>query len=174
MSDQYIAEIRAFGFNFAPIYWAQCNGQIMDISQNTTLYTIIGTTYGGNGQTTFGLPQLQDLTPLSQGQGLGLRSWPLGSVTGEANHTLLITEVPFHTHSATMATAPGGSETTSPSTNSYPGEINRVFNYATTANTILAPVTIGSAGNSQPHPNIQPVQVLNYCIALYGVFPTQN
>lgn len=174
MSNQYIAEVRAFGFNFAPIDWAQCNGQIIDISQNPTLYQIIGTTYGGNGQTTFALPNLQDLTPLAQGQGLGLMNWNLGETFGEANHTLLINEVPAHTHAASMAAAPAASKTTTPSSNSYPGEITRVNTYATAANSTLAAATIGRTGGSLPHPNIQPVQVLNYCIALYGVFPTQN
>ena len=85
MSNQYIAEVRAFGFNFAPIDWAQCNGQVMGIDQNPTLYQIIGTTYGGNGTTTFALPNLQDMTPLGQGQGLGLMNWALGQTFGQGN-----------------------------------------------------------------------------------------
>jgi microcystin-dependent protein len=174
MSNQYIAEVRAFGFNFAPIDWAQCNGQIIGIDQNTTLYQIIGTTYGGNGTTTFGLPNLQDLTPLGQGQGPGLMNWPLGQTFGEANHTLLISEVPIHNHIAAMATAAAASKTSSPTANSYPGEATRVDAYAPSANSTLAGAAIAIAGGSLPHANIQPVQVLNYCIALFGVFPSQS
>lgn len=174
MSNQYIAEVRAFGFNFAPIDWAQCNGQIVDISQNPTLYQIIGTTYGGNGQTNFALPNLQDLTPLGQGQGLGLMNWSLGETFGEPNHTLLINEVPLHSHTASMALAPASSKTSAPGANSYPGEITRIAAYAKAANSILSQATIGNAGGSLPHPNLQPVQVLNYCIALYGVYPTHG
>jgi len=174
MSQQYIAEIRAFGFNFAPIDWAQCNGQTIGIDQNSTLYNIIGTTYGGNGTTTFLLPNLQDRTPVGMGQGPGMRNWPLGAVFGEANHTLLISEVPMHSHTATAASAPAGSETAAPGPTSYPGEISRVFSYAPTTNGTLNSATIGSVGGSTPHNNIQPVQVLNYCIALYGVYPSRS
>ena len=102
MSNQYIAEIRIFGFNFAPLDWAQCNGQTVAVDQNSTLFQIIGSTFGGNGTTTFNLPNLQDLTAAGIGTGLGLRNWPLGATFGEANHTLLISEVPLHTHSATF------------------------------------------------------------------------
>jgi microcystin-dependent protein len=174
MSNQYIGEIRAFGFNFATINWAQCNGQIMAIDQNTTLFQILGTTYGGNGQTTFGLPNLQDLTPVGMGQGLGLRDWPIGSIFGEANHTLLINEVPVHTHAAAVAAAASTIETPQPTATSYPGEIGRTFVYAPTSTTSLAGSAISITGGSQPHPNIQPILVLNYCIALYGIYPSQG
>jgi microcystin-dependent protein len=175
MSNQYVAEIRIFGFNFAPIDWAQCNGQTIAIDQNPTLFTIIGTTYGGNGTTTFALPNLQDRTAVGMGQGPGLMNWPLGASFGEANHTLLISEVPLHAHSATFGTAGAENETTTPSSISYPGRAQppgRAYN--TAASTMLAPATIGVAGGSLPHNNIQPVLVLNYCIALFGVFPPQN
>jgi microcystin-dependent protein len=173
MSSQYIAEIRAFGFNFAPLDWAQCNGQTIAIDQNATLFNIIGTTYGGNGTTTFNLPNLQDRTVAGMGQGPGLRSWPLGGVFGEANHTLLINEVPLHAHPATFGIAGVENETTIPSSISYPGHAQGSRAYNTSATTTLAPATIGLAGGSLPHNNIQPVQVLNYCIALFGVFPSQ-
>jgi microcystin-dependent protein len=162
MSNQYIAEVRVFGFNFAPVDWAQCNGQTMDISQNTTLFTLIGTTYGGNGQTTFLLPNLQDLTAVGMGQGLGLRNWPLGATFGEANHTLLITEVPAHSHSVTVG---AGVEFT---------QETRGRAYAPSSNGTLNSGTIGPYGGSQPHANVQPTLALNYCIALYGVFPPQS
>jgi microcystin-dependent protein len=175
MSDQYIAEIRIFGFNFAPADWAQCNGQIIDISQNTTLFQIIGTTYGGNGTTTFNLPNLQDHTAVGMGQGPGLRNWPLGATFGEANHTLLITEVPQHTHTATFAQGVANTdESINPGSTSYPGRAQKGREYSVSAPTTLAPITIGFAGGSQPHNNIQPVQVLNYCIALFGIYPSQS
>jgi microcystin-dependent protein len=173
MSNQYIAEVRIFGFNFAPIDWAQCNGQTIGIDQNATLFNIIGTTFGGNGQTTFNLPNLQDLTAVGMGQGPGLRNWPLGATSGEANHTLLITEVPLHTHPATFATASGQNETTTPLATYYPGPAKNNRAYSTASGTTLAPATIGPGGGSLPHNNIQPVLVLNYCIALFGVFPPQ-
>jgi microcystin-dependent protein len=173
MSNQYIAEIRAFGFNFAPINWAQCNGQTIAIDQNVTLFQIIGTTYGGNGQTTFDLPNLQDQTAVGMGQGTGLRNWPIGAQFGEANHTLLSNEVPLHGHPATFGIAGVENETTVPSSISYPGHAQGSRAYSAAATTILAPATIGLAGGSLPHNNIQPVLVLNYCIALFGVFPSQ-
>jgi microcystin-dependent protein len=175
MSDMYIAEVRIFGFNFAPVDWAVCNGAVLDISQNSTLFQIIGTTYGGNGQTTFGLPQLQDLTTVGAGQGLGLRNWQLGATFGEVNHTLTIGEAPQHTHVVTAAAAPPASETKNPTANSYPGEVASRYSYSTSpANTTLNAATIGVTGGSQAHPNIQPVQATNYCIALFGVFPPQS
>jgi|HubBroStandDraft_1064217.scaffolds.fasta_scaffold00266_26 microcystin-dependent protein len=174
MADQYIAEIRIFGFNFAPVSWAQCNGQPMDISQNSTLFNIIGTTYGGNGTTTFNLPNFQDRTAAGMGTGPGLRNWPLGGIFGEANHTLLAGEVPLHTHQATAGLAGTTVQVSSPTTTSYPGRPSNGFGYSTTANSTLAPATISLAGGSQPHNNIQPVLVMNYCIALFGVFPPQG
>jgi microcystin-dependent protein len=175
MSDMYIAEVRIFGFNFAPIDWASCNGALLNINQNSTLFQIIGTTYGGNGQTTFGLPPLQDLTTVGMGQGPGLRNWPLGSTFGEVNHTLTIAEAPLHTHVATAATAPPASETKAPSANSYPGEIASRYSYSTNApDSTLNAAAVGPAGGGQPHANIQPIQAMNYCIALFGVFPPHS
>jgi len=178
MSDQYIAEIRVFGFNFAPVDWAQCNGQTMAISQNTTLFQLIGTTYGGNGTSTFNLPNLQDRTAVGMGTGPGLQNWQLGEVFGEANHTLLVTEVPQHTHQAAAATVPAIADfRAAPVATSYLGRTTKthVNAYSSSApNTTLAPTTISLTGGSQPHNNIQPVQVLNYCIALFGVFPPRS
>ena len=175
MSNQYIAEVRVFGFNFAPIDWAQCNGQTLDISQNPTLFQIIGTTYGGNGQTTFQLPNLQDRTAVGMGTGAGRMNWPLGAVFGEANHTLLTAEVPGHTHSATFAAGVGFvDQKTTPSPTSFPGRAQANHAYSAAAGSTLAPATITAFGGSLPHNNIQPVLVLNYCIALFGIFPSQN
>jgi microcystin-dependent protein len=174
MSDQYIGEIRAFGFNYATYGWAQCNGQSMSISQNTALYTIIGTTYGGDGVQTFNLPNLQSLTAVGMGQGTGLRNWPIGGVFGEANHTLLIGEVPTHQHTVTGG---GGvsfaAETRAPDATAYLGRWDGRA-YSSSANTTLSGQTVSPAGGSQPHPNVQPVSVLNFCIALQGVFPPRS
>jgi len=175
MSNQYIAEIRVFGFNFAPLDWAQCNGLTIAIDQNLTLFNIIGTTFGGNGTTTFNLPNLQDQTAAGMGQGPGLRDWPLGATFGEANHTLLISEVPLHAHSATFgAGVVFGDQKTTPSSTSYPAraQANRAYN--TASSTTLAPATLPPFGGSQPHNNIQPVLVMNYCIALFGIFPPKS
>jgi microcystin-dependent protein len=174
MSQQYIAEIRAFGFNYAPIDWAQCNGQTIGIDQNATLFNIIGTTYGGNGTTTFNLPNLQDRTAVGMGQGPGLMNWPLGGVFGEANHTLLIGEVPRHTHQATAAEAGFSFETAAPTSTSYPGRAQNGHAFSTTTNSSLYSGTIGPYGGSLPHNNVQPVLVLNFCIALFGVYPPQS
>jgi microcystin-dependent protein len=174
MSEQYVAEVRAFGFQFAPVDWALCNGAPMSIAQNQTLYAVIGTTYGGDGVNTFNLPDLRDRTGAGMGQGAGLRSWPIGSVFGEANHTLLIGEVPRHQHSVTGGAGVAfGSELRTPDATAYFGRWDG-RSYTTTANTTLNGAAVGTYGGSQPHENIQPVLVLNYCIALFGIFPQQG
>jgi microcystin-dependent protein len=175
MSQQYIAEIRAFGFNFAPVDWAQCNGQTMGIDQNPTLFNIIGTTYGGNGTTTFNLPNLQDRTPVGMGQGPGMMNWPLGLVYGEGAHTLLINEVPKHGHTANFAAGTAFTdELNSPTANCYPGRAQNGHAYLNAANSTLASAAVSLVGGSTPHNNVQPVLVLNFCIALYGVYPPQS
>jgi len=172
MSEYYIGEIRAFGFNFAPVDWAFCAGQLIDIDQNTALFQILGTTYGGNGQTNFQLPDLQDLTTVSFGQGLGLMNWNLGQVYGEDYHTLIISEVPMHGHSMTAGEVKSSEYVKSPDTKSYPGRGASGDFYSSTATTILGASSVAAYGGNLPHNNIQPVQVLNFCIALYGVYPT--
>jgi microcystin-dependent protein len=175
MSNQFLAEIRIFGFNFAPYTWAQCDGQSLPISQYAALYSIIGTNFGGNGQTTFNLPDMRDRTAVGAGQGLGLRSWQVGEMSGEATHTLQILEAPQHTH---LATGGGGvafaNQTAAPTGSSYPGRGHLHPAYATSADTTLAAAAIGVTGGNQPHNNIQPVLVANYCIALQGIFPTRG
>ena len=174
MSDQYIAEIRAFGFNFAPLDWAQCNGQTMAINQNTTLYAIIGTTYGGDGVSTFMLPNLQSRTGAGMGQGVGLQNWALGQIQGEENHTLVIGEVPRHQHMVTAgAGVPFAQEIRTPDNTALFGRWDG-RGYGTSTDTTLAGATISPYGGSQPHNNMQPVSALNFCIALYGVFPPHS
>ncbi len=171
-----IAEIRMFAGNFAPRTWAFCQGQILSIAQNTALFSLLGTTYGGNGQTTFALPDLRGRVPVGTGQGPGLSNITLGEVAGEENHTLILTEMPQHNHAAT-APAAATSDTETPASNKAPGPVSLgagVSNAFGTASTNLARPTIGVAGGSQPHNNMQPYLGMNYIICLQGIFPSRN
>jgi len=182
--DGTIGEIRLFTGNFAPRNWAFCAGQLMSISQNTALFSILGTTYGGNGQTTFGLPDLRGRVPVGTGQGPGLSNKTLGEVSGTETVTLLTTQMPAHTHPATVTVnvnnSPGTSAT--PSGNFIAGVQDATANSLTafastggsTLNTGTATTTIGVAGNSQPVPILNPYLGMNYIICLFGVFPSRN
>ena len=164
MGTPYIAEIRIFSFNFAPKGWAQCNGQLLPINQNQALFSLLGTTYGGNGQTTFALPNLQGRIPVYVGQGI-----VLGQSAGEATHTLIQSEMPQHTHPVT------GSSTAAnlgPPTGNLWATGNAA--YSPTANTTMSPACITNAGGNQPHENMPPYTTLNICIALQGIFPSRN
>ncbi len=174
MSDPYIGEIRLFGFNFAPQGWAQCNGQLLSIAQNTALFSILGTTYGGNGQTTFGLPNLQGQAPLHTGQGPGLSYRTLGEIGGEAAVTLLASEMPQHTHSAAASSAIG--DQTTPASNVWAaGAGGRGQNFYTTGSDVaMSGQALGASGASQPHNNMPPYEVLNFCICLNGVYPPRS
>jgi microcystin-dependent protein len=165
MAQPYIGEIKMVGFNCPPKGWAFCNGQILAIAQNQALFAILGTTYGGNGQTTFALPNLQGRAPVYVGQGL-----VLGGSAGELNHTLIVTEMPAHTHVPVGAPA----ATVADPTGLLCGKGTSKNFYATTANTPLNPASVGLTGGSQPHNNLQPYLVINFCIALVGVFPSRN
>jgi len=167
MSDQFVAEIRIFPFNFPPTGWAFCAGQLMPISQNTALFSLLGTTYGGDGKSTFALPDLQGNAPMQPGQGQGLSLRDLGEMSGVESVTLLVSEIPFHTHSYS-ATEEAANENNPQ--NNAPGA--GVAQFATPA--ALAPMafqTLSLAGGSLPHNNMQPYLTLNFCIALQGVFP---
>lgn len=176
MTDQFIAEIRMFAGNFAPKGWALCNGQIMPISQNTALFSLLGTTYGGNGTTTFALPDLRGRAPMQQGQGPGLSPRVLGELGGEESVTLLSTEMPAHTHPVTATTAQG--TTGSPSNARWATtRIGRqgVYAYSTAApDQDMSPFASGISGGSQPHNNMPPYVVINYIIALEGIFPPRS
>ncbi|AII50602.1 phage tail protein [Hymenobacter sp. APR13] len=183
MSTPYIGEIRAVAFNYAPEGWAFCNGQSMAISEYDTLFTLIGTTYGGDGQTTFNLPNLQSrLVVGCQGgsAGPGLSAYPLGAQAGTENVTLNTTNVPPHQHpfASKMAAASGGTLTADPK-GAYPAP-NPAAPYTTAAgeNQTLSPNAISGIAQpnpgSQPHTNIQPVLALNYIISLYGIYPPQQ
>lgn len=174
MADPFVAQILAVGFNFAPAGWAICQGQILSISQNTALFSLVGTYYGGNGTSNFGLPNLQGRVPIHQGTLAGGSQYVLGEIGGEENHTLITSELPMHPHSFLCDAAPGG--TTSPA-GASPARLNGGTPYLaapTSLNTNLAPNMIGLTGNGLPHANIQPYIALNYIIALQGVYPARN
>ena len=166
MAETYLSEIRLMAFNFAPRGWALCNGQLMPINQNQALFALLGTRYGGNGQTTFALPDLRGRVPIHMGAG-----FVLGQVAGAESHTLSLQEMPAHAHGlrATSA-APGG--VTTP-TDRYLGGGNNVYRPGAPTTT-LHPSTVGSVGGGQPHLNLQPYLTLSFCIALQGVFPSPN
>ena len=166
-----IGEIRMFAGNFAPRSWAFCNGQLLSIAQNTALFSILGTTYGGNGQTTFGLPDLRGRVPVSSGQGPGLSSYTLGEQGGVEAVTLLSTQIPAHTHG--IGANSGLGTQAAPGNTRYIAASDRRDNqFADSSNTSLAPTT--SAGGSQPHSNLQPYLTVNFIIALQGIFPSRN
>ena len=174
MSDPYLAEIRMFAGNFAPSGWALCNGQLLPIAQNTALFSLLGTTYGGNGINTFGLPNLQGLTPLGAGQGNGLTPRDLGEIGGEANVTLIQSQMPIHTHAAIGSDAAGGQ----PPTNNVWSKPNQrgINGYNPTQGTpaTMSPNAVSIAGNGFPHNNQMPYLVVNFIIAMRGIFPTRN
>lgn len=172
MSEPFIGEIRMFGGNFAPRGWALCDGQILSIAQNTALFSLLGTTYGGNGQTTFALPDLRGRVPVHPGQGPGLTNRTLGQTGGEEAHTLISTEMPVHNHIVNAKSA-GGSAAT-PANNVPAGSTARDNQYAPAADTTMSPSMVGSAGGSQPHNNMQPYQCVNFIIALEGIYPSRN
>ena len=171
MADPFVAEIRIFGFNFAPKGWAFCDGQILPISQNTALFSLLGTTYGGDGRSTFALPDLQGNVPLHPGQGSGLSLYDLGEQGGAQFVTLLESEIPSHTHVMRASSDP--SDIQQPTTARSLARSQPGFAYISgqTPNTTLAPQALAPAGGSLPHNNMMPYLTLNFCIALQGVFP---
>lgn len=165
MAQPYLSEIRMFSFNFPPKGWAFCNGQLMAISQNQALFALLGTTYGGNGQTTFALPNLQGRTPMHYGQG-----YTQGEMAGQSAHTLLQTEMPAHTH---MVSASSDATASTPD-NTFFGGNTGYTPYGTTINAAMSPQGVTLSGGSQPHDNMSPYLVINMCIALQGIFPSKN
>lgn len=169
MADQFVAEIRIFPFNFPPTGWAFCNGQLMPISQNTALFSLLGTTYGGDGKSTFALPDMQGNAPMQPGQGSGLSLHDLGEMSGVPNVTLLQSEIPMHTH--TMSAAPEAAEIKTPSGSAL-GFSTQGNIYATGApNATMHFQSMSTFGGSLPHNNMQPYITVNFCIALQGIFP---
>jgi microcystin-dependent protein len=171
MSEPFIGEVRMVGFNFPPKGWAFCNGQVLAINQNQALFSILGTTYGGNGQTTFALPNLQGRVPIHIGT-LGGFQVVLGQAAGEAAHTLITTELPLHPHPLMGASAPKDNNRSLDG--SLLGSSSTANFYAPSPNTTLNPASVGPAGGSQAHNNMQPYLAINFIIAMIGVFPSQN
>lgn len=166
MSEPFIGEVRLFGFEFAPRGWALCAGQLLSIQQNQALFSLLGTTYGGNGTTTFALPDLRGRVPVHIATNI-----PLGQMAGEESHTLISNELPAHTHQTFGDSGAASSPT--PTGNVWATAAN-THPFAATANTPLSDSAIAQQGGGQGHPNMQPFLVCNYCIALQGIFPSRN
>lgn len=184
MSQPYVGEIEIFGFGFAPRGWAFCAGQTLSIQQNQALFSLLGTTYGGNGTTNFMLPDLRGRLAMGQGNGQGLTPRVIGETSGETNHTLTLTETPAHTHSLNAiqnigtgdVNVPGPtvvlSQTTGKASNGTPLTVN-LYAADTNPSQAFASAAVGSIGG-QPHNNLMPYLALNFCIALSGVYPSRN
>ena len=170
--DPFVAEIRIFPFNFAPKGWAFCNGQLLPISQNTALFSLLGTTYGGNGQSTFALPNMEGNAPMHPGQGPGLSLHDLGEEGGSETVTLLVSEIPAHSH-AMMASKSDAIDTNA-GMELFAKGIGIGMYAVPGALTQLDPNAITPAGGDQPHNNMMPYLTLNFCIALQGVFPPRT
>jgi microcystin-dependent protein len=174
VTQPYIGQIQQFGFNFAPRNWAFCNGATIAISQNEALFSILGTTYGGNGTTTFGLPNTQDRSVMNWGQGTGLTNYTLGEVAGADSVTLTTAEMPTHNH--TLYATGGSAAELTPTQNGWFGIIalpGKLFSTAA-VNTQMSPNQLMKSGGSQPHENDQPYIGTNFCVALFGIFPSRN
>jgi microcystin-dependent protein len=171
MADPFVAEIRIFGFNFAPTGWAQCNGQLFPISQNTALFSLLGTTYGGDGKSTFALPNVQGNAPMHPGQGPGLSLHDLGETGGSDFVTLLESEMPAHSHALRASLDDADLAIPAPTRSLAKASSNLYL--AANPNTQMAPEALTPAGGSLPHNNLMPYLVLNFCIALQGVFPSR-
>ncbi|WNQ13160.1 tail fiber protein [Paenibacillus aurantius] len=165
MSQPFIGEIQAFAFTYAPRGWAQCNGQMLPINQNQALFSILGVTYGGDGVTTFALPDLRGRVPVHVGNGV-----TLGQSAGEEAHVLTVNEMPAHIHGVVGSTKPASQVNPAGQLWAVP----TASMYGATPTTTMAPSAMGSAGSSQAHANMQPYSVLNYCISISGIFPTRD
>jgi len=168
MGTPFMSEIRIMSFNFAPKGWAQCNGQFLPINQNQALFSLLGTMYGGNGQTTFALPDLRGRTAIHQGSG-----FTEGQAGGQEAHTLTISELPSHTHTLNSNLLPNPADLAVLAGNLLGVLTTPIYKQPSNLTT-LQPATIGNTGGSQAHNNLQPYSVLNFCIALQGAFPSQN
>jgi microcystin-dependent protein len=172
VSEPFVGEIRMFGFNFPPQGWALCDGQLLPISQNAALFSLLGTTYGGDGESTFALPDLRSRVPVSQGQGEGLSSYAEGQAGGTETVTLAAAQMPAHTHAVSASSSPAASER--PAGRVLARSPDHSYIPEPDTDTVMNAKMIGETGNSQPHDNIQPYLALNFCIALQGVFPARE
>jgi len=180
MSSPYVGQILIFGCNFAPAGWSTCQGQLLPISEFETLFQLIGTTYGGDGQSTFGLPDLRGRVPVHMGQGPGIsQNYQIGEMAGVESVTLSTQQMPIHNHTVLIKT-PAANNVSKPGGNVLADALisqGNVFTYVPNSGTnqvTLGPQTIAPAGGSQPHENQQPYLTLNFCISLFGVFPSQT
>lgn len=172
MADPFVAEIRIVGFNFAPRGWAACNGQLLPISQNTALFSLVGTIYGGDGKSTFALPNLQGRAPMHPGQGPGRSLRDLGEQGGSDSVTLLASELPPHSHQLKASIEDGTQGSLTPGVALASSVGAQSYQTATANNLVpMAADTLAPAGSSLPHNNMQPYLALNFCIALQGVYP---
>jgi microcystin-dependent protein len=173
--DPFVAEIRIFPFNFAPKGWARCDGQLLPLSQNTALFSLLGTTYGGDGRSNFGLPDLQGAAPMHPGQGPGLSLRNLGEQGGSETVSLLESEIPSHSHTLGAQSVPlGGVAVPTGATFSKPGSGNLYFTPGTASVVAMNSNALAPAGSNQPHNNMQPYLTLYFNIALQGVFPPRT
>ena len=173
MAEPFLSEIRIFSFNYAPRGWAFCNGQLLPINQNQALFALLGTIYGGNGQTNFALPDLRNRIPMDHG------SRPLGERAGADSHTLTLSEMPMHTHMLSGSSSQGNSsfpvDFTAPASNNIlAADPGNAYSAAASNLAALNPASVTNVGGSQAHNNMQPYLNLNFCIALQGIFPSQN
>lgn len=172
MAEPFLSEIRIFSFNFPPKGWAFCNGQLLPINQNQALFSLLGTTYGGNGQTTFALPNLRGQAPIHFGDG-----FTLGQAGGQSAHTLTLSEMPMHLHGLNSNLCIGGqaiNATLGEPTSNYWANNGKAHYSTSNPDAVMHPSAVTNVGGSQPHTNMQPYLVLNFCIALQGIFPSRN
>jgi microcystin-dependent protein len=173
--DPFVAEIRIFGFNFAPKGWAFCDGQLLPLSQNTALFSLLGTTYGGDGKSNFALPNLQGNAPMHPGQGPGLSLHDLGETGGSETVTLLVSEMPAHNHNIMAQVQPSGANTADNASSIARSVGGNAFKATAFGNiAALAPEAMTPAGSSFPHNNMMPYVTMNFCIALQGVYPPRT
>jgi len=172
MSEPFVAEIRIFGFNFAPVGWAQCEGQLLPIAQNAAVFSLLGTSFGGDGRSTFGLPNLQGNAPMHWGNGAGLSVRDIGETEGEATITLTSSQIPAHTHPVECNTGDG--DDYGPPGRVWAPDAAANNEYATSTDSHMAPAAISTQGGGLPHNNLQPYLVMNFCIALEGLFPSRS
>lgn len=174
--DPYIGEMRLLPYNFAPVGWHDCDGSLLPIAENEALFTLLGTTFGGDGQTTFGLPDMRGRVPVHNGTGPGAGTYVLGQMAGTESVTLTAQQMPMHTHGMAVTTAAGTSG--APSSGCELGAVNGEQLYTSDISGLpaapFADTMIGAAGGSQPHDNCMPTLTMRFCIALAGVYPTQS
>jgi microcystin-dependent protein len=167
VGEPFLGEVKIVSFNFAPKGWALANGQLLPINQNQALFSLYGTTFGGDGRTTFAIPEMRGRVAIHRGN-----SFTLGETGGEENHTLTLNEMPAHTHTLSASTADGNN--VAPGGNFPARQVNQLYAAANSPPTAFAAGTVGSVGGSQPHANTQPYLVLNFICALQGIFPSRN